>query len=258
VAEIVSCPHCELKLSLKTGLKGQRLACPKCKGQFTVPNDVDSNDRITGELGYLDTAPETNESSASASDADGGMDFLSEVTGGSPQNIPVTRLRASTSSALLRGATTASKPGSGPRSSAIKSRSSKKQDSMMPVYIIGGIGIGLVLFIIGVFALNNSPAKPPEELHLGLTERTRRAVFKELIKSVDNYGMSKACVNDWRETGARYKLGDKEIEDILSEGFDANPSWDVPQFDHASANSRSNRQEWIKKRTEMKREPQFH
>ncbi len=147
--------------------------------------------------------------------------------------------------------------GTQPKSS-LKSRGSKKTDPMMQYYILGGIGAAVVLFVVAVIALGGS--SPPQtsgndNVRFGLPESRRKVIFEQFIKSVDNYGMSKACVTEWRETGTQYKLGDKEIEQLIAEGFDA--GWLMPSADSVTASKKMNRVEWIKKRNELHREPQF-
>ena len=39
VSQVIACPHCDKKLTLRDELKGRPLICPKCKGRFTAPAD---------------------------------------------------------------------------------------------------------------------------------------------------------------------------------------------------------------------------
>jgi hypothetical protein len=39
LSQVISCPNCEKKLSLRDELKGRTLVCPQCKGRFTAPSD---------------------------------------------------------------------------------------------------------------------------------------------------------------------------------------------------------------------------
>ena len=48
MSEVVTCPNCDKKLTLKDELKGRALVCPECKNQFTPPV-ADGFDTTSGE-----------------------------------------------------------------------------------------------------------------------------------------------------------------------------------------------------------------
>jgi hypothetical protein len=88
----------------------------------------------------------------------------------------------------------------------------------------------------------------------GKTEAQRRKVFYDLLKAVDDYGMTPEGRKAWKAIQARYGIDAGVTLGILNEGFSTLSDWDQPDGG-GKASSRMNRMEWVGARTRSMTEP---
>jgi hypothetical protein len=88
----------------------------------------------------------------------------------------------------------------------------------------------------------------------GKTEDQRRKIFFDLLKAVDDYGMTPEGKNAWKSIEARNGIDARVTLGILNEGFGTFSDWDQPDGG-GRATARANRMNWIAARTRTMREP---
>jgi hypothetical protein len=88
----------------------------------------------------------------------------------------------------------------------------------------------------------------------GKTEDQRRKIFYDLLKAVDDHGMTPAGRKAWKEIQARNGIDNLVTLGILSEGFGAYSDWEQPDGG-GKASTRMNRIEWVGERTRSMAEP---
>ena len=87
-----------------------------------------------------------------------------------------------------------------------------------------------------------------EDVRFGLKEGVRITLFKQLVKAVDERGISKSCKEEWYRLADAYKLDRKNIKDLLEEGFSfKNKKWELPEAT-STANNLAVRMDWISQR----------
>jgi hypothetical protein len=220
VSQVIDCPECGRKLSLKADFAGKRLKCPHCQEAFVAP--------------AAETADDTYPSQAepAAGPAPAGGDFLADLHSPDP-NVP---RRSQT-----------------PRPSN-RPKQAKSQGQIPKEWIIGGaIGGGLLLVVlifvvIGMSASGTRTGRSSKSgsVKWGLAESTRQQIFLNLIQAVDDYGReSDGCERAWKSICAQHKIDASAREGILDEGFEN--GWEVPQL-KVTATNKAHRVEWIAKR----------
>ena len=196
LSQVITCPHCDQKLTLRDELKGLTLVCPQCKPLPTAPSPRQTADEPFG------TSPQTSQPSGGS-----GMAFL-EGFSAAAATTKAGRPKAGRSASVAARATA--------------SRAKKKNDSMMLVYIGGGVAATVLLVVLLASAMrmadSSGPKKDPN-IRFGLPETKRRQLFKELILAVDQYGITKECKEEWLHLADEYKLDRKYVGDVLDEGF---------------------------------------
>ncbi len=88
----------------------------------------------------------------------------------------------------------------------------------------------------------------------GKTEDERRKVFFDLLKAVDDYGITAEGRKAWKDIQARNKIDNRVTLGILNEGFETFSDWDQPDGG-GRASARANRMNWIAARTRSMIEP---
>jgi hypothetical protein len=215
VSRVITCPHCQKKLSVKDDFQGRRLACPQCKGTFDAPSDGSAGAAAGPEADFF--------AGLGAGDAGGGK-----------------------KSASGKAAVAARTP-AGPSRSKTKAG---KPNPLLGVYIAGGVG---AVVIIAVLASMMSSGPSPKPTKWGLTEGQRLHVFQDAIRAVDEFGMGESCKKDWKQLEEKAKITDEALKAILEEGFKA--GWEQPEWGNYDATKKSHRMEWTKRRNELRREP---
>lgn len=142
---------------------------------------------------------------------------------------------------------------------ASKSKASKPKVQFPLPWIIGGAVGGVVLLLllilIAVVATSGgSGGRKGGVEKWGLSESTRKQIFYDCIEAVDNYGQGDACKRTWKTIRDRNGISADVLGKILEEGFNPKANWDQPPL-KITAETKAHRVEWIKKRTEMRREP---
>lgn len=225
MAQAISCPQCEGKLSLRPELSGKRVVCPHCKNPFVAP-------AVNG-AGPVATVPV-------AASAAGEMDFL--------DGLSASTSRSSASRPV--GKTTGRTPGT---TTGVLGRSKAKKKPPTELYIYGGIGAAVVLLTIVIAAVmlgsvgDSTKSSVPENVKWGLRESQRRQLFYQLIESVDNLGVGDNCRKNWQRIEEHYGVDRDVAAKILDEGFTAG-TWREPDFPAGTAAARANRKEWIRAR----------
>jgi hypothetical protein len=92
------------------------------------------------------------------------------------------------------------------------------------------------------------------EARWGKTEAERRNIFFDLLKAVDDYGMTPKGRKAWKEILARNEIDARVTLGILNEGFNTFSNWEQPDGG-GKASSRMNRINWIGERTRTMSEP---
>ncbi len=209
MAEAISCPHCDRKISLRAELAGQRVVCPHCKAPFVAPGFDASEDQAAAA------------SRPAAAAAAGGGDFFADLSGAAP------RTGASRSTA------SPSRPPARPPARATgrptRRGAARKGPKKAPVefYVLGGFAALIALLVVVVVAVKFSgeEAKPAannaEGMKFGLTEPQRRQFFFKLVEAVDDFGTGDKCRAQWSELQKTYGVDDSATAKILDEGFDA-------------------------------------
>jgi hypothetical protein len=88
----------------------------------------------------------------------------------------------------------------------------------------------------------------------GKTEAERRSIFYDLLKAVDDYGMTPEGRKVWKDIQKRNGIDAGATLGILNEGFSALSDWNQPDGG-GKASSRMNRMQWIGDRTRSMTEP---
>jgi len=228
VNRVISCPHCQLKLAIRSDLEGRRLACPKCKGIF---------------LPDAEPAPQPESPAAEGPAEPQHLDFLGGIGGNAATGPTRGAASRATTTKLLR-------------TQSSKSRSS----SRLWWYIIGGSGGLAAILVIGAMMLDtgnsrtqasSSQTKKDPQVKYGLSIDYRHRVFCELLQAVDANGLTKSCKQKWQEITDYYKIDLPTAVKIVDEGFEE--EWEQPRILDSTAQTRANRREYIKARTELRR-----
>jgi hypothetical protein len=93
-----------------------------------------------------------------------------------------------------------------------------------------------------------------QDARWGKTEAERRKVFFDLLKAVDEYGMTPDGRKAWKDIQSRNGIDTRVTLGILNEGFGAFSDWEQPNGG-GRASTRMNRMEWVGKRTRTMTEP---
>jgi hypothetical protein len=88
----------------------------------------------------------------------------------------------------------------------------------------------------------------------GKTEDQRRKIFFDLLKAVDDYGITPEGRKAWKSIQARNGIDSRVTLGILNEGFGTFSDWDQPDGG-GRASARANRMSWIAARTRTMSEP---
>jgi hypothetical protein len=88
----------------------------------------------------------------------------------------------------------------------------------------------------------------------GKTEDERRKIFYDLLKAVDDYGMTPEGRKAWKDIQSRNQIDVRVTLGILNEGFGTFSGWDQPDGG-GRASARMNRIQWIGERTRSMTEP---
>ncbi len=88
----------------------------------------------------------------------------------------------------------------------------------------------------------------------GKTEDERRKIFYDLLKAVDDYGMTPEGRKAWKDIQSRNQINVRVTLGILNEGFGTFSGWDQPDGG-GRASARMNRIQWIGERTRSMTEP---
>jgi hypothetical protein len=88
----------------------------------------------------------------------------------------------------------------------------------------------------------------------GKTEAERRKIFFDLLKAVDDFGMTPNGRKAWKEILTRNEIDARVALGILNEGFSTFSNWEQPDGG-GKASSRTNRINWIGERTRTMSEP---
>ena len=89
---------------------------------------------------------------------------------------------------------------------------------------------------------------------LNKTEDERKKIFYDLLKAVDDYGITPEGRNAWLAILRNNNIDAAAALDILAEGFGTFSDWEQPGGD-CKASSRMNRITWIGTRTRTHSEP---
>lgn len=227
---MITCPHCELKLSLKDDFKGQRLACPKCKGKFDMAEAEVVEPALTGAK---------SSSAESSSEAN----FFADLSA-APKAGKKSAPRSANSPAQ-----TSARPATATKS---------KSNPMLGVYIGGGIAGAVLLIVMLAVAMSSSGggSRGSSNVKWGLSEGRRHQIFCDCMKAVDENGAKgDACRKRWQEIASENKIDLDTIGKILDEGFAPNCKWTQPAFSNYDATKKANRVGWIKSRNETGRDP---
>ena len=92
------------------------------------------------------------------------------------------------------------------------------------------------------------------DAHWGKTEAERRKIFSDLLKAVDDYGMTPQGRKAWKDIQALNGIDARVILGILNEGFNTFSNWEQPDGG-GRASARMNRMQWIGQRTRSMSEP---
>jgi uncharacterized protein YbaR (Trm112 family) len=240
VSQVVACPNCEKKLTVKDELKGRTLVCPQCKGRFTL-----AVEQSVGIGEGWDTAAETTLLSTGSD-----MTFLDKLSPAAAKldaRTSPSRGRAKTSRGISLSAHSAG------------SRGRKKNQQLMLLYVGGGVAAAVVLVVVFLAAMSSGEPSVHRkekvgENRFGMTESTRKCLFKDLFHAVDEYGIGKPCRAAWQRLGREQNLSDQQISAVLQEGLDQ--GWEQPEMVATmDQKQKTNRQEWIRVMNETKREP---
>jgi phage FluMu protein Com len=217
VSRVISCPHCQRKLALKTEFQGRRLACPKCKGTFTMPDE--------------DSAP----AEASSSPSGSGMDFLDSLSSGSSGK------KAAANEPML--------PSSPSRSTYTKTAGKRKAkgNPLLGVYI--GVGVVAAVVVLGaIVALmsGGGPSQREDKIKDGLKLTERKKIFQDLYRAVDQNGPNEVCKQRWKQIAAEHKTNLEVIRRIIEDGMQE--GWEQPGFENYNINAKTHRMDWIRER----------
>ena len=91
----------------------------------------------------------------------------------------------------------------------------------------------------------------------GKTEAQRQQIFYDLLKAVDDHGMTTEGRAAWKEIQTRNGIDDRVTLGILNEGFSTFSSWDQPDGGGRGM-ARMNRIQWIGARTRSMTEPMLN
>ena len=123
---------------------------------------------------------------------------------------------------------------------------------MMLIYIGGGVAAAILVVILIVVGMSSGHGgsggkKPAGKILFGMSDSGRHQLFKQMMLAVDQYGLTKACKEEWFRLADEAKLDRKHLKDILDEGFDRK-DWDQPAPAHVTNQTRGVRIEWTAKR----------
>jgi hypothetical protein len=253
VSQVIACPNCEKKLSLRDELKGRTLVCPQCKTRFKSPADDAPGDAYAVNSAETESQggaePDFFDSLGAAPDPSAARSATKNTVGRSP---------ATKRASLTRSTDPLASPTMA-RSAA--SRVKAKNQQKMMIYIGGAVGAGVlivvVMAIIIAMSSGGKPVKKPkdENMRFGMTETQRRKFYIDLIRAVDDNGISKATQSEWRSLGREYKLSDQQIVDVLEEGLEKK-DWEQPAVPATTdVRQKMNRIRWFDKRHETGHEP---
>ncbi|MGA2619246.1 MAG: hypothetical protein ABSF26_16685 [Thermoguttaceae bacterium] len=236
VSRVISCPQCQRKLSVRSEFQGRRLACPKCKATFEVPEESGSDpaDDPTNELAI---EPESGET-----------DFFADLSSAS---LPVKKPAA----AKAKTARARAKPA--PRTVAAPGRQKSKARSLKAWYIGGGVA-AMLLVALAIVLLYEGETSGGGSVKWGLGEGTRCRIYHEMIRAIDAYGMGDTSKKEWKRIAADEGIDMDIMARILDEGFDPKCKWLLPEFANYDAEKKAHRMEWIKARIQTHGEPMFH
>ena len=88
----------------------------------------------------------------------------------------------------------------------------------------------------------------------GKTEAERRQIFYDLLKAVDDHGMTPEGRKAWHDIQSRSGIDVRVTLGILNEGFSTFSDWNQPDGG-GRASARMNRISWIGERTRSMTEP---
>ena len=238
MAEAISCPHCDRKISLRAELSGRRVVCPHCKAPFVAP----ALDEAEGGAAAAPAPQAAGPESA-------GMDFLADLSGQKP----------GTGSPWSPGSTT----GTATRTANRTTTRKKSKKPPVELFILGGLAAAVVVVVaVAVVVLStggdekrSNGKKAEVDTKFGLTEPQRRQLFYDLIGAVNQFGTGDKCRKKWSEIQEVYKVNDSITAKILDEGFD-NIDWRIPEY--PTRDSRMNFKNWNAEKTQTGRYPMLN
>ena len=233
MSQVITCPNCEKKLALKDELKGRTLICPQCRGRFTPPADEAPAPGGSG-ISFLDSLTPTP----------------GATTAKAATKTPAVGTRPATTGASASPAVSAA-------ARAAASREKKQKDQFLLMCIGGGVAVAIMVVVMIVVAMSPGGSgggggggkKKFEKILFGMSDSDRHKLFNEMFLAVDQYGITKACKEEWFRLADEHKLDRKYLKDILNEGFDRK-DWDQPAPAHITNQTRGARMEWIGKRAQ--------
>jgi hypothetical protein len=92
------------------------------------------------------------------------------------------------------------------------------------------------------------------EVKWGKTEGQRRKIYYDLLKAVDDFGMTPAGRKAWADIETRNGIDDRVTLGILNEGLSTFSDWEQPDGG-GTASGRMNRMAWVGERTRSMSEP---
>lgn len=284
VSEVLQCPLCERKLSIKSDHAGKRLRCPHCKEIFTAPapepelaaetvEQAPAEAAMGGgffeQLHAPDPPGQQQETSGPVGGSGGGFfDDLQTTAAAAPTASAAAAAPASESAASngsLLDELDAPDPMGLPMAPAARpqiarpttrSKSSGKSGQIPKEWIIGGaIGGGLLLFLLVlVVILTSGPSrkgggKSQGTVKWGVGEGQRKEIFMDLVSAIDLNGYdSPARTTAWQATCREHKITMDIAGKIEDEGFAQ--GWDLPVPKVNQSTGRSHRMDYIKMRTQ--------